>query len=149
MTRFNPIVFLVDVDNTLLDNDRIQDDLKRHIERQFGLECRDRFWAIQEQLFEELGYRDYLGALQRFRVEHPYEAHLVTAATFLVDYPFANRLYPGALDVLGKFGSWGAQLFCRTAMWYFSPARSSVRASSKPWRATCSFTFTRRRHWTT
>ena len=102
-----PIVFLVDVDNTLLDNDRIQDDLKRHIERQFGLECRDRFWVIQEQLFKELGYRDYLGALQRFRVEYPYEAHLVTAATFLVDYPFANRLYPGALDVLEKFRSWG------------------------------------------
>ena len=79
----------------VLDNDRIQDDLKRHIEREFGAECRDRFWAIQEELFNELGYRDYLGALQRFRVEHPYDPHLVTAATFLVDYPFADRLFTG------------------------------------------------------
>jgi hypothetical protein len=91
----NSIVFLVDVDDTLLENDPIQDDLKRHIEREFGPECRDRFWVIQEELFQELGYRDYLGALQRFRVEYRYERHLVTAANYLVDYPFANRLYPG------------------------------------------------------
>ena len=92
------IVFLVDVDDTLLDNDRIQEDLQRHIERQFGRKNRQRFWTIQEQLFQKLGYRDYLGALQRFRVEHPYEPHLITAANYLVDYPFANRLYPGALN---------------------------------------------------
>ena len=96
MRAHAPVVFLVDVDNTLINNDRIQEDLKRHIERKFGREYRDRFWAIQEKLFEELGYRDYLGALQRFRVENPYEPHLVTAATFLVDYPFANR--PTRLD---------------------------------------------------
>src|SRR5438132_11940435 len=100
---------LVDVDDTLLENDRIQDDLKRHIEHESGPECRDRFWAIQEELFQELGYRDYVSALQRFRVEHPYERHLVTAASYLVDYPFANRLYPGALDVLEKFLTWGKQ----------------------------------------
>jgi FMN phosphatase YigB (HAD superfamily) len=103
----NPIVLLVDVDDTLLENDHIQDDLKRYIEREFGAECRDRFWAIQEELFNELGYRDYLGALQRFRVEYPYEPHLVSAASYLVDYPFANRLYPGALDVLERFRAWG------------------------------------------
>jgi FMN phosphatase YigB (HAD superfamily) len=103
----NPIVLLVDVDDTLLENDHIQDDLKRYIEREFGAACRDRFWAIQEELFNELGYRDYLGALQRFRVEYPYEPHLVSAASYLVDYPFANRLYPGALDVLERFRAWG------------------------------------------
>ena len=64
-------VFLVDVDNTLLDNDHIQADLRRHLEREFGAACRDRYWTILEQLFSELGYRDYLGALQRYRVEHP------------------------------------------------------------------------------
>ena len=101
------IVFLVDVDDTLLENDRIQDDLRAHMEREFGPECRDRFWAIQEALFQELGYRDYLGAFQRFRVEHPYEPHLVTAANYLVDYPFADRLYPEALDVLRKLRTWG------------------------------------------
>ncbi len=107
MTALNPKVFLVDVDDTLLDNDRIQEDLKRHIERQFGPQCRDRYWAIQEELFIELGYRDYLGALQRFRMGYPYDPHLVTVASFLVDYPFANRLYPGSLDVLERFRGWG------------------------------------------
>src|SRR5260370_6783455 len=101
------IVFLVDVDDTLLESDRIQDGLKRDIEQEFGAECRDRFWAIQEELFNELGYRDELGALQRFRVEYPCERHLVSAASYLVDYPFANRLYPGAVDVLERFRAWG------------------------------------------
>ena len=100
MKKTLPIVFLVDVDDTLLDNDRLQADLKAHIEREFGVPCRDQFWAIQEELFNQLGYRDYLEALQRFRIKHPYLPHLVTASNFLVDYPFANRLYPGALDVL-------------------------------------------------
>jgi FMN phosphatase YigB (HAD superfamily) len=119
----NPIVFLVDVDDTLLENDHIQNDLKRHIEREFGSECRDRFWAIQEQLFNELGYRDYLGALQRFRVEHPYEHHLVSAASFLVDYPFANRLYPGALDVLERFRAWGRTVILSDGDVVFQPRK--------------------------
>jgi FMN phosphatase YigB (HAD superfamily) len=119
----NTIVFLVDVDDTLLENDRIQNDLKRHIEREFGPECRDRFWTIQEELFNELGYRDYLGALQRFRVEHPYEPHLVTAANFLVDYPFANRLYPGALDVLEKLRTWGRTVILTDGDVVFQPRK--------------------------
>jgi len=123
MTPPNSIVFLVDVDDTLLENDHIQDDLKRYIEREFGSECRDRFWAIQEQLFHELGYRDYLGALQRFRVEHPYEPHLVTAASYLVDYPFANRLYPGALDVLERFRAWGRTVILSDGDVVFQPRK--------------------------
>lgn len=119
----NPLVFLVDVDDTLLENDHIQDDLKRHIEREFGSACRDRFWAIQEQLFNELGYRDYLGALQRFRVEYPYEPHLVSAASYLVDYPFANRLYPGALDVLEKFRAWGRTVILSDGDVVFQPRK--------------------------
>jgi FMN phosphatase YigB (HAD superfamily) len=119
----NQIVFLVDVDNTLRENDRVQDDLKRHIEREFGLECCNRFWAIQEELFQELGYRDYLGALQRFRVEYPYERHLVTAANYLVDYPFANRLYPGALDVLEKFRTWGQTVILTDGDVVFQPRK--------------------------
>src|SRR6266478_8226227 len=93
-------VFLVDVDNTLLDNDHIQADLKRHLEREFGAACRDRYWVILEQLFAELGYRDYLGALQRYRVEHKEDILLLTMSSYLVDYPFADRLYPRALEVL-------------------------------------------------
>ena len=123
MTTPNPIVFLVDVDNTLLDNDRIQDDLKRHIEREFGAAWRDRYWAIQEGLFSELGYRDYLGALQRFRVEHPYDPHLVTVASFLVDYPFADRLYPVSLDVLERFRGWGQTVILSDGDVVFQPRK--------------------------
>jgi hypothetical protein len=102
MSAVSPVVFLVDVDNTLIDNDRIQADLKRHLEREFGAACRDRYWVILEQLFDELGYRDYLGALQRFRVEHPLDTHLLAMSSYLIDYPFANRLYPNSLDVLER-----------------------------------------------
>jgi len=118
----SPIVFLVDVDNTLLDNDRIQNDLKRHLEREFGAACRDRYWAILEQLFNELGYRDYLGALQRYRVEHPQDIHLLSMSSFLVDYPFANRLYPGSLDVL-EFRSWGQTVILSDGDVVFQPRK--------------------------
>jgi FMN phosphatase YigB (HAD superfamily) len=100
MAAPSPVVFLVDVDNTLLDNDHIQADLKRHLELEFGPAARDRYWAILEELFVQLGYRDYLGALQRYRVEHPYDFRLLAMSSYLVDYPFANRLYPNSLDVL-------------------------------------------------
>lgn len=123
MALIEPIVFLVDVDNTLLDNDRIQDDLKRHLEREFGADCRDRYWAILEQLFTDLGYRDYLGALQRFRVEHPREPHLLSMSSFLVDYPFANRLYPGSLDVLERFRSWGPTVILSDGDVVFQPRK--------------------------
>ena len=118
-----PVVFLVDVDNTLLDNDRIQDDLKRHLEREFGALCRDRYWAILEALFVELGYRDYLGALQRYRTEHPHDVHLVAMSSYLVDYPFANRLYPGALDVLEKLRSWGPTVILSDGDVVFQPRK--------------------------
>jgi plasmid stabilization system protein ParE len=100
-----PVVFLVDVDDTLLENDRIQYDLREHLEREFGAACRDRYWKILEALFEELGYRDYLGALQRYRTEHPTDIRLLDMSSYLVDYPFADRLYPGALEVLNRLRS--------------------------------------------
>ena len=116
-------VFLVDVDNTLLDNDHIQADLKRHLEREFGAACRDRYWAILEQLFSELGYRDYLGALQRYRVEHPLDINLLSMSSYLVDYPFANRLYPGALDVLERFRGWGRTVILSDGDVVFQPRK--------------------------
>ncbi|MGN6719244.1 MAG: HAD family hydrolase [Candidatus Binatia bacterium] len=119
----NPVVFLVDVDNTLLDNDHIQDDLKRHLEREFGAASRDRYWAILEELFRELGYRDYLGALQRYRGEHPHDIHLLTMSSFLIDYPFANRLYPGSLDVLERFCSWGPTVILSDGDVVFQPRK--------------------------
>jgi FMN phosphatase YigB (HAD superfamily) len=119
----SPTVFLVDVDNTLLDNDRIQSDLKRHLEREFGADCRDRYWTILEQLFTDLGYRDYLGALQRYRVEHPKDIHLLSMSSYLVDYPFANRLYPGSLDVLERFREWGQTVILSDGDVVFQPRK--------------------------
>ena len=118
-----PLVFLVDVDNTLLDNDRIQADLRRHLEREFGAASRDRYWAILEALFVELGYRDYLGALQRYRTEHPQHVHLMSMSSYLVDYPFANRLYPGALDVLEQLRAWGATVILSDGDVVFQPRK--------------------------
>jgi len=118
-----PLVFLVDVDNTLLDNDRIQRDLQRHLEREFGAGCRDRYWTILEALFAELGYRDYLGALQRYRVEHPQDVQLMSMSSYLVDYPFANRLYPGALDVLEQFRRWGPTVILTDGDVVFQPRK--------------------------
>src|SRR5215467_14288566 len=123
MTLPNSIVFLVDVDNTLLDNDRIQDNIKRHLDREFGVPCRERYWTILEQLFTELAYRDYLGALQRFRVEHPQDVHLLSMSSFLVDYPFANRLYPGSLDVLEQFRAWGQTVILSDGDVVFQPRK--------------------------
>jgi FMN phosphatase YigB (HAD superfamily) len=93
-------VFLLDVDNTLLDNDRVIADLMRHLEREVGEERQKRYWAIFEQLRAELGYADYLGALQRYRLEYPRDPHLLVVSSFLVNYPFANRLYPNSLDLV-------------------------------------------------
>jgi FMN phosphatase YigB (HAD superfamily) len=123
MTRPDTIVFLVDVDNTLLDNDAFQMDLRRHLEREFGRECRDRYWAIQEQLFAELGYRDYLGALQRYRVEHPQDIHLLSLSAYLVDYPFAQLLYPGALEVLARLHGWGRTVVLSDGDVVFQPRK--------------------------
>ena len=105
MTQRHPLVFLVDVDNTLVDNDGIQQDLKDHLERTYGVAARDRYWRILEDLMVELGYRDYIGALQNFRVEHPREIELLAMSSYLMDYPFAERLYPDALAVLKRLRS--------------------------------------------
>jgi FMN phosphatase YigB (HAD superfamily) len=116
-------VFLVDVDDTLLDNGHIQADLKRHLEREFGAASRDRYWAILELLFNDLGYRDYLGALQRFRVEHPKDIHLLSMSSYLVDYPFANRLYRGSLDVLERFRGWARTVIFSDGDVVFQPRK--------------------------
>ena len=94
------MVFLFDVDNTLLDNDCVIDDLRLHIEREFGHEPAQDYWRIFENLRSELGYADYLGALQRFRAEHPHELCLLSISHFLIDYPFADRVYPEARKVI-------------------------------------------------
>jgi len=96
----NKIVFLFDVDNTLIDNDRVAADLKRHLKETVGEGCEQRYWDIFEKLRTELGYADYLGALQRYRVEQPREPKLLEVSYFMINYPFANRLYPESLDAV-------------------------------------------------
>ena len=93
-------VFLFDVDNTLLDNDRVTADLKRFLVRELGEDREKQYWKIFEQLRAELGYADYLGALQRYRAKHPRDSHILAVSTFLINYPFANRLFPDSLDAV-------------------------------------------------
>jgi FMN phosphatase YigB (HAD superfamily) len=123
VTNGHPVVFLVDVDNTLLDNDRIAADLRQHLEREVGRERQERYWAIFEALRAELGYADYLGALQRYRVEHPRDPHVLTVSSFLVNYPFASRLYPNALDVLARFRGWGPTVIFSDGDAVFQPLK--------------------------
>jgi FMN phosphatase YigB (HAD superfamily) len=123
MTQLHPIVFLVDVDNTLVDNDGIQQDLKDHLEQTYGRAARDRYWTILEDLMTELGYRDYIGALQRFRVEHPREIELLAMSSFLMDYQFADRLYPDALRVLQRLRSLGPTVILSDGDVVFQPRK--------------------------
>ncbi len=95
-----PAVTFFDVDNTLLDNDSVTRDLRRHLEVHVGEGRADRYFALFEDLRGELGYADYLGALQRYRVERPQDAGVLEVSRFLLGYPFANRLYPGSLDAV-------------------------------------------------
>jgi FMN phosphatase YigB (HAD superfamily) len=101
------LTILFDVDNTLLDNDRVQEDLSDHLESEVGRASRDRYWAIFETLRVELGYADYLGALQRYRLENLDDPQLLRMSSFLIDYPFAARLYPHALEAVANCGRWG------------------------------------------
>ncbi len=93
-------VFLLDVDNTLLDNDAVIDDLRRHMADTIGEDCQQRYWALFEQLRAELGYADYLGALQRYRIERPRDPHVLRISLYLLHYPFADRVYPRAFDAI-------------------------------------------------
>lgn len=123
MTPSREIVFLFDVDNTLLDNDRVEKDLRLHIEREFGPETRERYFAIFEELRTELGYADYLGALQRYRLEDICDPRLLQMSSFLVDYPFANRLYPASLDALEHVRTWGETVILSDGDVVFQPRK--------------------------
>ena len=123
MTPPHRMVFLIDVDNTLIDNDGIQQDLKDHLERDYGLASRVRYWKILEDLFDELGYRDYLGALQRYRMEHPRQVELLAMSSFLIDYPFAKRLFPGSLEVLKRMRASGPTVILSDGDVVFQPRK--------------------------
>ena len=117
------IVFLFDVDNTLLDNDRVQEDLRGHLAEWYGEAARDRYWAIFEELRGELGYADYLGALERYRVEDMHNPRLLRMSSWLVDYPFADRLYAGALDAVAHVRQWGRPVVLSDGDAVFQPRK--------------------------
>lgn len=115
------VVFLFDVDNTLLDNDRVAADLKAHLEREVGTEREGSYWAFFEQLRAELGYADYLGALQRYRAHHPHDAHVLKVSHFLLEYPFSERLYPKALDAVAHAKRFGRPVILSDGDVVFQP----------------------------
>jgi FMN phosphatase YigB (HAD superfamily) len=125
-----PSVFLVDVDETLIDEQRIQRDLRDHLEEHCGSPCRERYLAILERLRKSLGYCDYLGALQRYRIEYPQDASVLSVPSFLLDYPFAERLYPHALEVLERLQTLGQAVVLSEGDAVFQPRkieRSGIR----------------------
>jgi len=117
------LVFLFDVDNTLLDNDRVTADLKRHLEQQVGPDRQQRYWDFFEHLRTELGYADYLGALQRYRLEYPRDPSLLTVSHFLINYPFATRLYPDSLDAIEHVRQWGTPAILSDGDVVFQPLK--------------------------
>jgi FMN phosphatase YigB (HAD superfamily) len=123
MSAPDDVVFLFDCDNTLLDNDRVQADLRTHLTREFGAGCSDRYWEIFETLRAELGYADYLGALQRYRLDDLSDTRLLSMSSFLIDYPFASVLYPGALDAIRHLGSRGLTVILSDGDVVFQPRK--------------------------
>jgi FMN phosphatase YigB (HAD superfamily) len=117
------VVFLFDVDNTLIDNDRVQADLKEHMEQRYGVAARDRYWEILEELRSKLGYVDYLGALERFRIETIHRPDVLRMSSWLVDYPFADRLYPGALGAVKHVQKWGTAVILSDGDAVFQPRK--------------------------
>ena len=123
MSVRHSVVFLFDVDNTLLDNDHVVTDLGSHLEMQFGPETRKRYFELFEEMRDELGYADYLGALQRYRVENPRDARLLAMSSFLIGYPFANRLYPGSIDAIQHVKQWGPAVVLSDGDVVFQPRK--------------------------
>ena len=117
------IIFLFDVDNTLLDNDRIAADLQRHLVSEIGRKGAQEYWQIFEQLRSELGYADYLGALQRYRAKHPRAPHLLCVSNFFINYPFAERLFPDAIEVINHVQQWGPAVILSDGDVVFQPLK--------------------------
>jgi FMN phosphatase YigB (HAD superfamily) len=118
-----PVVTLFDVDNTLLDNDRIVADLMRYMDRELGHERQQEYWEIFEALRKELGYADYLGALQGYRAKYPRDSNVLSVSQFLINYPFANRLFPESLDVVDRARGWGPTVVLTDGDVVFQPRK--------------------------
>jgi hypothetical protein len=120
-----PVVFLFDVDNTLLDNDRVAADLQRHLASEIDAQAAEEYWGIFEELRIELGYADYLGALQRYRDKHPRIPHLLSVSDFLISYPFTERLFPDALKVIEHVQRWGTAIILSDGDVVFQPLKTN------------------------
>ncbi|MGH7211336.1 MAG: HAD family hydrolase [Acetobacteraceae bacterium] len=116
-------VFLFDVDNTLLDNDQVQAELRAHLTQSYGETSSNRYWELFEELRGELGYADYLGALQRYRLEDLHDPRLLRVANWLVDYPFPARVYPGAFDAVRHVAPWGPTVILSDGDAVFQPRK--------------------------
>lgn len=123
MAAAHDIVFLFDVDNTLLDNDRVQAHLSEHLAKNYGAAARDRYWEILNELVDEVGYVDYLGALERYRVEALHRPEVLRMSSWLVDYPFAERLFPRAMDAITHVGQWGPAVILSDGDAVFQPRK--------------------------
>jgi len=123
VAEHHDVVFLFDVDNTLLDNDMVQAELKSHLAEAYGPAARDRYVAILGQLVNDLGYTDYLGALERLRVEMMHRPEVLRMSSWLVDYPFANRLFPRALEVVRHVSQWGLPVILSDGDAVFQPRK--------------------------
>jgi FMN phosphatase YigB (HAD superfamily) len=135
MTQLAPVIFLLDVDNTLLDNDRIIEDLKDHLTQAFGVDRQQRYWAIFEKRRKELGYADYLGALQRYRAENPRDPHFLRISYYLLDYPFASRLFPASLEVIKHLRTSGPAVILSDGDVILQPTKSNDLGRSSGWTA--------------
>jgi hypothetical protein len=123
MAPVDSVVFLLDVDNTLLDNDRVAADLRQHLTKAFGAERQERYWAIFEEIRAQVGYADYLGALQRYRAENPRDPNFLEFSFYLTDYPFVDRLYPGALELIRRLARWGPTVILSDGDVVFQPRK--------------------------
>jgi FMN phosphatase YigB (HAD superfamily) len=117
------VVFLFDVDNTLIDNDRVTADLRRYLTAEVGADRAAQYFEIFEELRTQMGYADYLGALQQYRVRNPRDPHLLALSSFLIGYPFANRLYPGSLDALEHAARFGPTVILSDGDVVFQPRK--------------------------
>ncbi len=123
IARKQELVFLFDVDNTLLNNDRVQNDLWNHLERAYSRQARERYLEIFEELRAKLGYTDYLGALERYRLENQHDPRLLRMGNWMVDYPFAKRLYPQAFEVVSRVRRWGRTVILSDGDAVFQPRK--------------------------
>jgi FMN phosphatase YigB (HAD superfamily) len=123
MTKANDLVFLFDVDDTLLDNDHLERDLRQHLRDELNTHARNRYCEIFEEQRQEMGYADFLGALERYRIEKLHDPRVLRLSSWLVDYPFAQRLYPNALDAVEHVRRWGLPVILSDGDAVFQPRK--------------------------